>query len=565
MNKFMLLFAIALAIPIETAHADNYTYIQGSTLIESLSTTVTSGGTLSLSSTSNTNQQLTGTSSHTVVLPNATGLKNGRRFRITNRSTQSISIQYFGGAALRTMPTDSQAEFIVVSNGTSAGTWDSDQPISLTTPIGAILFGNSTSTGVTYDSSNLYWDDTNNRLGIGNSSPSVTLHVTGAARITGLSTAGPVITDSSGNLSSEAQLAASRGGTGQNMSASTGVVKVASGTFSASTITDSDVSAAAAITRSKLASGTINHVLINDGSGVVSSEAQLSISRGGTGVGSTPTNGQLLIGNGSGFSLASITGTSNQITVTGGSGTITLATPQDIATGSSPTFTGLTLSGSLSTQRRDENGSATVNALATSTTYVKLTSGGTPVTTVNGAVAGSNGQQLIINNNTGGSVTISHLSGSASSANQFSLPDSANATITSGSSATFIYDTGASKWVQAGGGGSGSSTETVSGTRASPNNVVSGTGITGITTNTVVFVQGSGGHVTVSASPQIDGCSGGTTVGRRVTVIGRNDSQVVILSNGLGLELNGPWTGGASDVLSLLCDGTSWIEVSRNN
>jgi len=42
-----------------------------------------------------------------------------------------------------------------------------------------------------------------------------------------------------------------------------------------------------------------------------------------------------------------LTGTANQITVTdGGAGsTVTLATPQDIATGSSPTFAGLTLSG----------------------------------------------------------------------------------------------------------------------------------------------------------------------------------------------------------------------------
>ncbi len=52
---------------------------------------------------------------------------------------------------------------------------------------------------------------------------------------------------------------------------------------SISNITDSEVSASAAITRTKLANGTVNHVLINDGSGVMSSEAQLAKSRGGTG------------------------------------------------------------------------------------------------------------------------------------------------------------------------------------------------------------------------------------------------------------------------------------------
>lgn len=50
-----------------------------------------------------------------------------------------------------------------------------------------------------------------------------------------------------------------------------------------SSIVDADVAAAAAITRSKLASGSANHVIINDGSGVLSSEATLAKSRGGSG------------------------------------------------------------------------------------------------------------------------------------------------------------------------------------------------------------------------------------------------------------------------------------------
>lgn len=48
-------------------------------------------------------------------------------------------------------------------------------------------------------------------------------------------------------------------------------------------IEDADIKAGAAIARSKLASGTASHVLVNDGSGVMSSEAQLAKSRGGTG------------------------------------------------------------------------------------------------------------------------------------------------------------------------------------------------------------------------------------------------------------------------------------------
>ena len=48
-------------------------------------------------------------------------------------------------------------------------------------------------------------------------------------------------------------------------------------------ITDTNIKTGAAINRAKLASGSANHVIINDGSGVLSSEASLAISRGGTG------------------------------------------------------------------------------------------------------------------------------------------------------------------------------------------------------------------------------------------------------------------------------------------
>jgi hypothetical protein len=51
----------------------------------------------------------------------------------------------------------------------------------------------------------------------------------------------------------------------------------------ANVIVNAMVSASAAIARSKLASGSNNHVIINDGSGVMSSEATLAKSRGGSG------------------------------------------------------------------------------------------------------------------------------------------------------------------------------------------------------------------------------------------------------------------------------------------
>lgn len=55
-------------------------------------------------------------------------------------------------------------------------------------------------------------------------------------------------------------------------------------------IENADIKAAANIARTKLASGTASHVLINDGSGVMSSEDALALSRGGTGTSAGSAN-----------------------------------------------------------------------------------------------------------------------------------------------------------------------------------------------------------------------------------------------------------------------------------
>jgi hypothetical protein len=71
------------------------------------------------------------------------------------------------------------------------------------------------------------------------------------------------------------------------------------------------------------------------------------VARGGTGLSTVASNGQLLIGNGTGYTLGTLTGTANQVNVTNGAGTITLSLPQAIATTSTPTFGGMTLNGGL--------------------------------------------------------------------------------------------------------------------------------------------------------------------------------------------------------------------------
>lgn len=94
-------------------------------------------------------------------------------------------------------------------------------------------------------------------------------------------------------------------------------------------IENADIKAGAAIARSKLASGTANHALINDGSGVMSSEAQLAVSRGGTGIGSG-TSGGIPYFSGSTTIASSGALTANQLVLGGGAG----ATPTSLAAGS---------------------------------------------------------------------------------------------------------------------------------------------------------------------------------------------------------------------------------------
>ena len=77
---------------------------------------------------------------------------------------------------------------------------------------------------------------------------------------------------------------------------------------------------------------TVATVPVGDISGV------LPVANGGTNVATIPTNGQLLIGNGSGYTLASLTAGSN-ITITPGAGTISIASTASGAAFSYVTFT----------------------------------------------------------------------------------------------------------------------------------------------------------------------------------------------------------------------------------
>jgi len=65
-------------------------------------------------------------------------------------------------------------------------------------------------------------------------------------------------------------------------------------------IVNADINTSAAIARTKIANGTAAHVVINDGSGTLTSEAQLSPSRGGIGADASAATGFVRFASGTG-------------------------------------------------------------------------------------------------------------------------------------------------------------------------------------------------------------------------------------------------------------------------
>lgn len=125
------------------------------------------------------------------------------------------------------------------------------------------------------------------------------------------------------------------------------------------------------------------------------------------------TGNQLLGMNSAGTAqeYKTLTGTSNQVTVTHGTNSITLALPQDIATGSSPTFVGATFSGLAAARLVATDGSRALISLGygssnTASTMVQRDgsgnfSAGTITATLSGNATNVNGTVAIANGGTG--------------------------------------------------------------------------------------------------------------------------------------------------------------------
>lgn len=111
--------------------------------------------------------------------------------------------------------------------------------------------------------------------------------------------------------------------------------------------------------------------------------ATLGTNRGGSGLTTTPANGELLIGNGTGFTMATLTAGAN-VTITNSSGAITIAAAGGGGGGGSGTVTSVNVSGG-TTGLSFTGGPVTTSGTITASGTLALANGGTGATTASAA------------------------------------------------------------------------------------------------------------------------------------------------------------------------------------
>jgi hypothetical protein len=209
----------------------------------------------------------------------------------------------------------------------------------------AVTLRNPTGTGVTVDAGATRYVFNNGTNVIDATPDRGVTSVTASAPLASSGGATP-------NISFTGTLPVANGGTGRTTLASGGLV-IGAGTGAVNTLTGTSVGQipqwnGSTWTTGSLPSGGVTNVtasapLSSSGGGTpnITFTGTLAVANGGTGQSGTPTNGQLLIGTGSGFSRATLTAGTG-ISITNGSGAITIAATGGGVTSFSAGTTGLT-------------------------------------------------------------------------------------------------------------------------------------------------------------------------------------------------------------------------------
>jgi len=366
-------------------------------------TAITSAaGTTVLTADSNYYQNLVGTTTQTFRLPDATTLLVGTTFIFDNNSTDTLTVVDNASGPVDTIPGGAAGFVYLANNSTVAGSWNDHAFLPATYNFNATTanFGNATITNAVWNgttiasgyggtglttftaANNAIYSTSSSALAAGTlpiqagGTAATTFTANGvlygngtsALGVTAAGTTGQVLIATTSGAPSWGAVPTTAAVTSFQTSlsgltpntATTGAVTLAgtlgptSGGTGLSAYTTGDIIYASATnTLSALADVATGNALISGGVGTAPLwgkigltthvSGTLPVANGGTGQ-TTYTDGQLLIGNTTGNTLTktTLTGTTNQVTVTNGSGSITLSLPSSInvnTTGSAATLT----------------------------------------------------------------------------------------------------------------------------------------------------------------------------------------------------------------------------------
>ena len=333
-----------------------------SKFVPGFTATTSAAGTTVLTASSNYYQNLLGSTTQTFQLPDATTLLVGTTFIFDNDSTGTLTVVDNASGPIETVPGGAASFVYLAVNSTVAGTWRRHAflPASYDFNGTTANFGNATITNAVWNGTTI--DPAYGGTGLTSfSAANNALYSTGATTLTAGTL--PVAAGGSGATTFTANGVLYGSGTsafGVTAAGTTGQVLVGNtgGAPSWATLSSSTVSSFSA--------GTTGFTPNSATTGAVTLAGTLNVANGGTGQ-TTYTDGQLLIGNTTGNTLtkATLTGTTSQVDVTNGNGSITLSLPSSINVNT--TGSAATLTTSRNIYGNSFNGSADVTGIIAST------------------------------------------------------------------------------------------------------------------------------------------------------------------------------------------------------